>query len=98
MTFGIFFTPVFFDAAMFGAVGVQIAMLNPLAPILEGFRLCIVEGHDLLQPLVQTSAGGAEVLAWTPWYLAYSAAWSVIGLVAAALLFHRSEFVFAEYV
>jgi len=97
VTFGIFFTPVFFDAAMFGATGAQVAMLNPLAPILEGFRLCIVEGHGLLQPLVQTSGAGDEVLAWTPWYLAYSAAWSVFGLLGAALLFHRSEFVFAEY-
>lgn len=96
--FGIFFTPVFFDASMFGQLGAKIIMLNPLAPILEGLRLCIVEGHGLLQPLVQTSASGTEVLAWTPWYLAYSATWSVFGLMGAALLFHRTEFVFAEYV
>jgi lipopolysaccharide transport system permease protein len=98
LTFGIFFTPVFFDASMFGATGTQIAMLNPLAPILEGFRLSVVHGHDLLVPLIETTTGGAEVLAWTPWYLAYSAAWSLVGFVASALLFHRSEFIFAEYV
>jgi lipopolysaccharide transport system permease protein len=98
LTFGIFFTPVFFDASMFGPTGTQIAMLNPLAPLLEGFRLSVVHGHDLLVPLIETTAGGAEVLAWTPWYLAYSAAWSFVGLVGSALLFHRSEFIFAEYV
>jgi ABC-type polysaccharide/polyol phosphate export permease len=98
VTFGIFFTPVFFDAAMFGPVGAQVVMLNPLAPLLEGFRLCVVEGHDLLTPLVATTAGGQEVLEWTPWYLAYSTAWTVFGLIGSALLFHRSEFIFAEYV
>lgn len=97
ITFGIFFTPVFFDVAMFGPVGAKVAMLNPLAPLLEGFRLCVVDGHNLLAPLVQTTAGGAEVLAWTPWYLAYSGGWAVLGLLGSALLFHRSEFVFAEY-
>jgi lipopolysaccharide transport system permease protein len=97
VTFGIFFTPVFFDAAMFGPVGVQVAMLNPLAPLLEGFRLCMVHGHDLLVPLVETTASGQDVLAWTPWYLAYSTAWTVLGLLGSVLLFHRSEFVFAEY-
>jgi lipopolysaccharide transport system permease protein len=97
LTFGIFFTPVFFDAAMFGPVGAQIAMLNPLAPLLEGVRLSVVEGHNLLHPLVET-VRGAPVTAWNPWYLAYSAAWAVGGLLGSALLFHRSEFIFAEYV
>lgn len=97
LTFGIFFTPVFFDAAMFGPLGAQIAMLNPLAPVLEGLRLSVVEGHNLLQPLVET-VRGQSVMAWQPWYLGYTTAWALIGLVGAALLFHRSEFIFAEYV
>jgi ABC-type polysaccharide/polyol phosphate export permease len=96
LTFGIFFTPVFFDASMFGPVA-SIAMLNPLAPLLEGLRLAVVEGHDLLTPL-EVVVRGAAVTAWTPWYLAYSATWAVGGLVGAAVVFHRAELLFAEYV
>jgi lipopolysaccharide transport system permease protein len=36
LTLGIFFTPVFYDAAMFGAKR-RFVLLNPAAPILEGF-------------------------------------------------------------
>jgi ABC-type polysaccharide/polyol phosphate export permease len=97
LTFGIFFTPVFFEVTMFGSLGAQLAMLNPLAPLLEGLRLSVVEGHNLAYTLTET-VRGSTVVAWTPWYLAYSAAWAVGGLLAAALLFHRSEFIFAEYV
>lgn len=95
LTFGIFFTPVFFEPLNFGRRGV-LMMLNPMAPILEGFRLAVVEGHDLARPLIETS-GGASVLAWSPWYLAYSAAWAIVGAAFAAILFHRLEFLFAEY-
>ena len=98
LTFGIFFTPVFYDAIMFGPKGAQIAMANPLAPLLEGLRLAVVQGHNLLEPLIQLTAQGQSVLAWSPWYLVYSAAWAVFGLLGSALLFHRLEFVFAEYV
>jgi ABC-type polysaccharide/polyol phosphate export permease len=73
-------------------------MLNPLAPLLEGLRLSVVVGHNLLTPLVEINRHGQEVLAWSPWMLAYSAAWTGIGGVVSALLFHRLEFVFAEYV
>lgn len=97
LTFGVFFTPVFFDAAMFGPVAGPIAMLNPLAPLLEGLRLAVVEGHNLLHPL-EVVTRGAPVLGWSPWYLAYSGLWAVGGLLAGALLFHRAEFLFAEYV
>jgi hypothetical protein len=38
------------------------------------------------------------VLAWTPWYLAYSVTVGVLGLFTTSLLFHRLEFVFAEYI
>lgn len=94
LTFGIFFTPVFFEPQMFGAAGAQLVMLNPLAPVLEGLRLAVTEGHHLSETL--RSASGA--LVWTPWYLAYTAVWAVGGLLASSLLFHRAEFVFAEYV
>lgn len=92
-TFGIFFTPVFFEPEMFGPVGAQLMMLNPLAPILEGIRLAVVEGHNLAIPM--TTAAG--VLVWSPWLLAYSAAWAAGTLLSGVVLFHRFEFVFAEY-
>jgi len=95
LTFGIFFTPVFFEPAMLGPKGSRLVMLNPLAPILEGMRLAVVKGHNLLVPLMDPAKGA---VVWDPWYLAYSAIWAVGGLVLAALLFHRSEFIFAEYV
>lgn len=40
LTFGIFFTPVFYDSAMFGQKG-RYLLLNPAAPILEGFASVI---------------------------------------------------------
>jgi ABC-type polysaccharide/polyol phosphate export permease len=98
LTFGIFFTPVFFEPEMFGTLGAQLMMLNPLAPMLEGLRLALVEGHNLLEPLTVLSGQGAEIVAWRPAYLAYSAAASIGALVFGALIFHRFEFVFAEYV
>jgi len=41
LTFGIFFTPVFYEVQMFGDWA-QILLLNPLAPILEALDACIV--------------------------------------------------------
>lgn len=97
LTFGIFFTPVFFEPQMFGALGGQVMMLNPLAPVLEGLRLSIVEGHNLLHPLTVTQ-NDVAMLAWTPWYLLYVTAIAVVGTVGASLFFHRLEFLFAEYI
>ncbi len=98
LTFGIFFTPVLFEPAMLGPIGAQLVMLNPLAPILEGVRLAVVEGHNLAEPLTQPTKSGMQAVAWQPWYLLYSAVWAVGGLIGSALMFHRLEFVFAEYV
>jgi lipopolysaccharide transport system permease protein len=98
LTFGIFFTPVLFEPAMLGPTGAQLVMLNPLAPLLEGIRLAVVQGHNLAEPLMQLTKHGTEAVAWHPWYLVYSGAWAVIGLIGSALMFHRLEFVFAEYV
>lgn len=98
LTFGIFFTPVFFEPAMLGPRWAPLMMLNPLSPLLEGFRLAVVEGHSLLTPLIVTTRAGAEVVAWAPWYLGYVAGVGGVGLIFAALLFHRLEFLFAEYV
>jgi lipopolysaccharide transport system permease protein len=97
LTFGIFITPVFFEPEMFGAVGARVMMLNPLAPLLEGLRLSIVHNHNLLASLVVDGRHG-DVLAWSPWYLVYSAAWAVITFIGGLVIFHRAEKKFAEYV
>lgn len=97
LTFGIFFTPVLFEPAAFGRRG-ALMMINPLSPLLEGLRLSIVDGHNLLAPLIVISNKGEQVLAWSPWYLAYAALWSIGGLILASLLFHKLESSFAEYV
>jgi len=94
LTFGIFFTPVFFDPAMMGRRIAPLIMLNPLSPLLEGLRLAIVDRHDLLLPLVASDG----VVVWSPGYLVYAALWAILGLGVSAMIFHRSEFVFAEYI
>lgn len=94
LSFGIFFTPVFFNADAFGATGSRIAMANPIAPILEGLRLAVVQGHNLAQPL----AGYSGSLAWTPSYLIYAAVWALAAFLASMVLFRRAEFDFSEYV
>lgn len=96
LTFGIFFTPVFFEPQMLGPTGARLAMLNPLAPILEGLRLAVVQGHNLLQPLTATVRADV-VTVWEPWYLAYSAVFAIGGLAVSALIFHRAEAAFPEY-
>lgn len=98
LMFGIFFTPVMFEPIALGSLGAQLIMLNPLSPILEGLRLCVIEGHDLLQPVVVLGKAGDVVLAWSPWYLVGEAVLVGGGAIAAAVLFHRLEFKFGEYV
>jgi lipopolysaccharide transport system permease protein len=44
LTFAIFFTPVLYDVSMLGEYG-NLAMLNPVAPLLEGFRDVMVLGR-----------------------------------------------------
>jgi ABC-type polysaccharide/polyol phosphate export permease len=97
LTFGIFFTPVLYEPAVLGAQG-HFVMLNPIAPVLEGLRLAVFHGHNLLEPLLVTGRQGVEVIAWSPWYLFYSGVWAVGGVSLAAVLFHRAEFAFAEFV
>jgi ABC-type polysaccharide/polyol phosphate export permease len=98
LTFGIFFTPVFYDAENLGPAGCGWMMLNPLAPLLEGLRLAVVEHHNLLETLTVTTTAGREVVVWQPWYLLYEGAWGVAGCGLAWLLFHKLEFVYAEYI
>ncbi|MBC8088882.1 MAG: ABC transporter permease [Phycisphaerae bacterium] len=96
LTFGIFITPVIFDAPMFGELGARILMLNPVAPILEGLRLSVVQQHNLLQPLTVTSP--VHFVFWQPWYLLYAGVWAFGGILFSAVVFHRSERHFAEVV
>ena len=99
LTFGIFFTPVFFESSLLGVRGARIVMFNPLSPILEGMRLAVVEGHNLLQPLVGPGLhGGPDVLQWSPWFLGYSALWATVGLAASLIFFRRLSYLFAEYI
>ena len=97
LTFGIFFTPVFFEPQMFGPKGAPLMMLNPMAPMLEGLRLAVIHNHSLLEPLQVASRTGV-VVAWSPIYLVYSAACAVTAAAAGLTLFHRAETKFAEYV
>lgn len=97
LTFGIFFTPVFFDASMVGQRGVKFLMLNPLAPILEGLTLVVSKGHNLSEPLV-VLVNQVPVTVWVPEYLLYSAAWAIGGLIVSAWLFRRGEALIAEFV
>lgn len=46
LTFAIFFTPVFFDASMFGKWQ-NLLLLNPVAPILEGLSVAVTGQGDL---------------------------------------------------
>jgi len=61
LTFAIFFTPVFYSAALFGDTG-KFLLLNPVAPLLEGLDAAVVQGHapDLWWTLY--AAGWAVVL------------------------------------
>lgn len=97
LMFGIFFTPIFFEPAMLGPRGAQLAVLNPLTGILEGLRLSIVEGRDLLHPITVVMKGTERVI-WNPWELAYSAACAIAGMVGATVMFRRLQHLFAEYV
>lgn len=97
LTFGIFFTPVFYEPELFGPTGAQLMMLNPLSPVLEGLRLAIVEQHNLLHPLV-AELNGSQLWVWHPGYLAYAVVVAAVGFILSWLIFHRSEFIFAEYI
>ncbi len=96
LTFGIFFTPVLFDASTFGARVSGLLMANPLAPLFEGLTVAVMRGHNLLEPLTVTLRGH-PVVAWEPWYLLYSALWAVGSLAAGIVLFQRTQYLFAEY-
>jgi lipopolysaccharide transport system permease protein len=100
ITFSIFFTPVLFEPSLLGPSAARLVMLNPIAPLLEGLRLSVVNGHNLMAALTAhpATAGAPPVIEWAPWWLAYSACWAVGALLVSVLIFHRSESIFADYV
>ena len=97
LMFGIFFTPIFFEPAMLGPRGAMLAIINPLTGILEGLRLAIVDGRDLLHPIMGL-VKGVERQIWNPWELVYSAVCAVSILLGSTLMFRRLQPLFAEYV
>jgi len=80
LTFAIFFTPVFYEVAMFGKWA-NVLLLNPVAPLLEGIGAAAV-GRPL------PAAG----------WLAWSAAFAVLGFAGAVAFFKKVEPSFAESV
>jgi len=60
LTFGIFFTPVFYDIGMFGDKGKWL-FLNPASPILDGFSACIARHQSPNLPWFAYSFGFAVV-------------------------------------
>lgn len=97
LMFGIFFTPIFFEPSMLGARGAHLAMLNPLTGILEGLRLSVVQGHNLIYPL-SVVVKGVERPVWEPWELVYSGVFAIVAVFGAAVMFRRLQHLFAEYV
>ena len=97
LMFGIFFTPIFFEPAMLGPRGAMLATINPLTGILEGLRLAVVDGRDLMHPIMGM-VKGVERQIWNPWELVYSAVCAVSILIGSTLMFRRLQPLFAEYV
>ncbi len=60
LTFGIFFTPVFYDVSMLGAKGKWL-LLNPVSPLLEAFSACIARQQSPNLPWLIYSLGFAVV-------------------------------------
>jgi lipopolysaccharide transport system permease protein len=98
LTFGIFFTPVLYEPVALGSRVSRLLMLNPLSPLLEGMRLAVLEGHNLLRPLAGVTAAGVPVVVWNPLSRAYGGAWAIGGTIISLMIFHRLEGLFAEKV
>jgi len=60
LTFAIFFTPVLYEVEMFGPRA-PLLLLNPMAPVLEGLRACVVL-HEAPALLWMAYSGGLAAL------------------------------------
>jgi lipopolysaccharide transport system permease protein len=78
LTYGIFFTPVFYSANTLGKMG-KFLLLNPIGPILESLRDVVILHRS---PNV--------------YWLAYSAAWAIVGFYISWIIFRRTQASFAE--
>lgn len=67
LTFGIFFTPVFYDTRMLGAKGKWL-LLNPAAPLLDGLSDCVAR-HQMPQLLWISYGLGFSVVALLAGYM-----------------------------
>jgi ABC-type polysaccharide/polyol phosphate export permease len=56
LTFGIFFTPVFYDIRMLGDKGKWL-LLNPVAPILDGLSACVARHQSPELPWIAYGVG-----------------------------------------
>lgn len=61
LTFGIFFTPVFFDVSMFGNKGKWL-LLNPVSPIIDDFGACVARHQSPNWPWFLYSVAVALVM------------------------------------
>jgi len=61
LTFGIFFTPVFYEVSLFGEKAKWL-LLNPVSPILDGFGACIARHQSPNLPWLTYSVISALVL------------------------------------
>lgn len=94
LQFGIFFTPVYWFVHEMGRFG-QLAMLNPIAPLIEGISQCIVGHVEVMEagaPAVYVP--GIDPGLWP--FLIYSAVFAFGSLLAGLAIFRRSEPFFAE--
>lgn len=94
ITFGVFFTPVFFDLITYKGAARLAMLANPLTPIMEGLRLVVIEGVSLHRTIPAPDGGAAL---WSPLYLVYVAALIAVILPASVSLFRRSSTQFAEF-
>ena len=81
LTFGIFFTPVFYEVSRFAEKDqrANLLLLNPVAPLLESIKDCVV---------LQQAPPGA--------WLIYSACFALVCFIVSYLFFKKMEPAFAE--
>ena len=103
---GLFYVLAVLSVSVLGSLVAGWASANKYS-LLGGLRVAAqLMAYELPLVLAASSVAMAAgtlslpgiVHAWSPWYLAYSAAWAVAAFVGGLVLFHRAESKFAEYV
>jgi len=90
---GVLITPVFYASYELAGPAARWIRWNPLAPFFDGLTLAIFEGHNLLHPLIVSGD-----VRWNPLWLATAVLGALGLLIAASVIFHRAEGLFAERV